>query len=154
MRTRTIVLTLTLCLIASSVCLAADKNMGTWKLNETKSKFSTNATRNHTVIYEAAGDKIKVIVKGTGSDGKPSSNEWVGLFDGKFYPVTGDATSDERSYKQAGPGILTFTARKGGKITLVGRIVVSADGKSRTVTAHTTDASGKKLLNTAVYDKQ
>jgi hypothetical protein len=35
-----------------------------------------------------------------------------------------------------------------------GRIVVSADGKSRTVTTSTTDASGKKVNSSAVYDKQ
>jgi hypothetical protein len=32
--------------------------------------------------------------------------------------------------------------------------VVSADGKSRTVTTNGTDAKGKKFANTAVYDKQ
>lgn len=154
MRTRSIVLTLTLCLIASSVCLAADKNMGTWKLNEAKSKFAPNAPKNHTVIYEAAGDNIKVTVQGTGSDGKPSSNEWVGKFDGKDYPVTGDPTSDARTYKQNRPGILTFTVKKGGKVTVIGRVEVSADGKTRTVTTHATDANGKKVTNIAVYDKQ
>jgi hypothetical protein len=31
---------------------------------------------------------------------------------------------------------------------------VSADGKSRTVTTSGTDAEGKKVKNTVVYDKQ
>jgi hypothetical protein len=35
-----------------------------------------------------------------------------------------------------------------------GKIVVSADGKGRTVTVSGTDASGKKVTSTAVYDKQ
>ena len=35
-----------------------------------------------------------------------------------------------------------------------GRIVVSADGKSRVVTVNGTTAKGKKFTNTAVYDKE
>jgi hypothetical protein len=41
-----------------------------------------------------------------------------------------------------------------GKPTLSGKIVVSADGKTRTVTTTVTDASGKTSTSTAVYDKQ
>ena len=44
--------------------------------------------------------------------------------------------------------------KKGGKTTITGRIVASADGKSRTVTTTGTDAKGKKVTSTAVYDKQ
>jgi hypothetical protein len=35
-----------------------------------------------------------------------------------------------------------------------GRIVVAADGKSRTVTTTGMTAKGKKFKSTAVYDKQ
>jgi len=35
-----------------------------------------------------------------------------------------------------------------------GKVVLSADGKSRTVTETDTDADGKQLSMTAVYDKQ
>ena len=136
------------------VCLADEPNMGTWKLNEAKSKFSPGSAKNHTVVYEAAGDMVKVIVDGTDSDGKPTHNEWMGKFDGKYYPVTGDATSDMRSYRRINTRTLALTAKKGGKVTLTGRIAVSADGRSRTVTTSGTDAKGKKVRVTAVYDKQ
>ena len=43
---------------------------------------------------------------------------------------------------------------KGGKVTTSGRVVVSADGKSRTVTTSGTDPQGKKFKSTAVYEKQ
>jgi hypothetical protein len=42
---------------------------------------------------------------------------------------------------------------KNGKIGWSGRITVSADGKSRTVTINGTDAQGKKFKGKAVYDK-
>ena len=41
-----------------------------------------------------------------------------------------------------------------GKIIDAGRVVVSADGKNRTVTASRTNANGKKISFTYVYDKQ
>jgi hypothetical protein len=37
---------------------------------------------------------------------------------------------------------------------MTGRIVVSADGKSRTITVSGMDAEGKKVKYTAAYDKQ
>jgi hypothetical protein len=97
---------------------------------------------------------VKVTVEGTDNEGKATHSEWTGKFDGKEYPVTGDANSDMRSYKKVNNQTLTFTATKGGKVTVSGRIVMSADGKSRTVTASGTDAKGTKITSTAVYDKE
>jgi hypothetical protein len=39
-------------------------------------------------------------------------------------------------------------------VTVTGRVRISADGKTRTVTTTGTDASGKKIKGTALYDKQ
>jgi hypothetical protein len=153
MKIKTIVMTLALCFIAVTAAFASP-NMGTWKLNEAKSKFPPGASKNLTVVYEAAGDNVKVTVDGVDGDGKPTHNEWTGKFDGKDYPVTGDPNADTRSYKIVNAHTTDLTNKKGGKIGLTGRIVVSADGKSRTVTVHGTDAMGKKITSTAVYDKQ
>ena len=140
---------------AVAVCVAADDvTMGTWKLDEAKSKIGAGASKNTTVVYEAAGDSVKVIVDGVGADGKPSHNEWTGKFDGKDYPLTGDPTADTRSYKQIDPRTLELTNKKGGKVVVSGKITVSADGKTRTVSTKGVDANGKKVAATAVYNKQ
>ena len=154
MRSKTILATLTAIFAGAALCLAADMNLGTWKLNEAKSKFSPGAGKNLTVLYEAAGDNMKVTVDGVDSEGKPTHNEWTGKFDGKDYPVTGDPNSDARSYKKVNDHTMSLMVRKGGKVTVSGRIVVSADGKSRTVTTAGTDAKGNAFSNVAVYDKQ
>jgi len=154
MKTRTIVVTLVLCFVGAAVCFAADPNMGTWKLNEAKSKLAPGAPKNNTVVYEAAGDNVKITVDGIDSNGKPTHHEWTGKFDGKDYPVTGDPTSDARSYKRINDRTLEFTAKKGGKVTITGSVVVAADGRSRTVTTSGTDSKGKKISSTAVYDKK
>ena len=155
MKLRVLVLTTALCLLAGAVCSAsASPQMGTWKLNEAKSKFAPGATKNTTVVYEAVGDNVKVTVDGVDGDGKPTHNEWTGKFDGKDYPVTGDPNVDTRSYKQIDARKLDVTNKKGTKVTASGRIEVSEDGKTRTVDTSGTDSKGKKMKNKAVYDKQ
>jgi hypothetical protein len=154
MKTRSVALTLGLCLIAVALGFAINPNMGTWKINEAKSKLPASAPRNNTVVYEAAGDSIKVTVDGTDAAGKPAHNEWTGKFDGKDYPLVGDPEADTRSYAKVDDRTTELTNKKAGKVTLKGRIIVSADGKTRTVTVSGTDASGKKVTYAAVYDKQ
>ena len=155
MKARTVAMTLVLCLAVVVLCAAQDPNIGTWKLNEAKSKISPGAPKNTTVVYEAAGDSVKVTVDGTDGDGKPAHNEWTGKFDGKDYPVTGDPSgADTRSYTKVDDHTLAFTNKKGGKVTITGRGVVSSDGKTRTVTISGTDSKGMKFTSTAVYDKQ
>jgi hypothetical protein len=153
LRTKPILLTLALCFVAA-LSFASNSNMGTWKLNEAKSKFPPGAPKNTTVVYEAAGDNIKVTVDGVDADGKPTHNEWTGKFDGKDYPLTGDPNADTRSYKKINGNTTELTNKKAGKIVAKGKIVISADGKSRTVTVSATDPKGKKVTYTALYDKQ
>ena len=155
MKIRTIGLTLAFCFLVGAACFAADDpQIGTWKLNEGKSKLIPGEGKNTTVVYEAAGDQVKVTIDGTDKDGKPTHNEWTGKFDGKDYAVTGDPKSDMRSYKKIDSNTLKFTAKKDGKTTITGRIVVAADGKSRMVTAHGADEQCKQSKEKAAYDKQ
>ena len=74
-------------------------------------------------------------------------------FDGKDYPVTGDAMSDMRSYTKVNDRTLNFTMKKGGKVVSGGQIVVAPDGKTRTVTETGMSAKHKKVKVVAVYDK-
>ena len=154
MKAKTIILTLLVCFVAGAMCLASDVTMGTWKLNEAKSKIAPGWEKNTTVVYEAAGDQVKVTVDGTDSKGDSTHNEWTGTFDGKDYPVTGDPNADMRSYKRINSHTLELTDKKDGKATMTGRIVVSADGKSRTITLRTMDPKGKMVRTIEVYDKQ
>jgi len=153
MKTKAIARTISLVFVSVALGFQDNPQMGTWKLNAAKSKFEGKA-RNDTVVYEAAGDQIKVTVDGVDANGGAVHSEWTGKFDGKGYPVTGDTTSDSRSYRMVNKNTLAMTATKGGKQTLTARIVVSADGKTRRVTTTATDAQGKKVTNVAVYDKQ
>lgn len=156
MRTKTIAVILGFLLAAVGASLAADDpNMGTWKLNESKSKLTRGTGKNNTVTYSnTMMGKVKVTVDGISAKGKPAHNTWTGKFDGKDYPVTGDPNSDTRSYRKVNNRTLEMTIKKGGKVVGSGRVVVAANGKSRTVTSSGTTENGKKFNNKAVYDKE
>jgi hypothetical protein len=155
LKTRTAVLSVLTLVVGVTVCFAAaNPTLGSWKLNEAKSKLVAGMPKNITVVYAAAGDSIKGTIDGVDGQGKPTHNEWTGKFDGKDYPVTGDPMSDMRSIKQIDEHNYELTVKKGGKVTMTGKAVVSADGKTRTVTVSGMDATGKPVTATAVYDKQ
>ena len=161
------------CFLATAACLAADPLIGTWKLNEAKSKFTPGTGKNTRVVYEARGSQVRITADGVNADGKPTHSEWIGKFDGKDYSVTGDPNADMRSYRKVDDRTLDFTGKKGGNLMVTGRVVVAADGKSRTVTTSGTTGTGapagrawqrgdflaeqkvaKKFKNIAVFDKQ
>jgi hypothetical protein len=152
MKARILFVALALSLVAGASTVATNANLGTWILDQEKSKIPAGATKNLTVVYATAGDKIKVTVDGV-RNGEKAHNEWIGKFDGKDYPITGDPDSDTRSYKKIDAHTLDLTNKKDGKVTITGRVVISADGKRRTVTVNATDASGKKTTYTSYYDK-
>ena len=154
MKARTLLLTLALCFVGVAVSFADNPNMGTWKLNEAKSKIPPGFVKNTTVVYQAAGDSVKVTTDGTDRNDNPSHTEWTGKFDGKDYPLTGDPAGDSRSYKKIDDHTMALANKKDGKVVASGRIVISADSKSRTLHLIGTDAAGKKVTSSAVYDKQ
>jgi hypothetical protein len=154
MKIKAIGLTLAFCFLGSAACFAADPQMGTWKLNESKSKITPETRKNTQVVCSSMFGQMKVKSDGIDANGKPIHVEWSGKFDGKDYPVTGDPNSDTRSYTKVNDRTLTTAAKKDGKVMVTGQIVVSADGKSRTVTLNGTTPKGKKFKNVVVYDKE
>jgi hypothetical protein len=151
---RRTVLTLVMLFVGLTICSAQNPSLGTWKLNEAKSKIPAGSPKNSTVTYEATGDSIKGTIDGVDGQGKPTHSEWTGKFDGKDYPVSGDPTSDTRAIKQIDDHHYQLTVKKAGKVTLTGKAVIAADGKSRTVTVSGMDSMGMKTEAVSVYDKQ
>ena len=128
-------------------------HMGTWKLNEAKSKLIPGMGKNTTVTYSEQKDKMKVTVAGVDKDGKPTHSVWIGKADGKAYPVKGNLPYNSVAYKVVNERTYDLTAMKDGKMLWTGKSTISADGKSRTVTHNGPGADGKKFNGKAVYDK-
>ena len=153
MRTKTIGLTLALSVAAAAICFANNPTLGTWKLNESKSTFGDGAGKSTMVVWAKAGDQEKCTVDGIDAAGKKTHTVWTGKLDGKDYPIKGDAESDTRSFKLDGEHKLDMVSKKGGKTVGDGTIVVSEDGKTRTVKSTMTNAKGEKVTSTLAYDK-
>jgi hypothetical protein len=137
----------------AAVSFAGNPHMGTWKLNEAKSKLAPGIGKNTTVVYAEEKDKMKVTVDGVDEDGKPTHAVWVGKPDGKAYKTKGNLAWDAAAYKVVNDHTYEITTMKGGKVFTNGKSTVSADGKTRTVATEGTGADGKKFKNNAIFDK-
>jgi hypothetical protein len=140
-------------IVATAVSASDNAFMGTWKLNEAKSKIGEGSPKVTTIVYEPAGDQVRISVESTAADGTALHEVWLGKFDGKGYSVKGNL-ADLRAYSRVDARTLRFTAKKDDKVIITGTIKLSADGKSRTVMRTDIDAKGKKVTSTNVYDKQ
>jgi hypothetical protein len=132
---------------------ATNPHMGTWKLNEAKSKIPAGMYKNMTAVYTEMKDKMKVTVDGVDKDGKPTHGVWAGMADGKTYKTKGNLAWDSAAYKVVNDHTYAITTMKGGKVFSNGTSTVSKDGKTRTVATEGTGADGKKFKTKAVYDK-
>ena len=154
MKIKITVVALLISAVAASLSIAADDAfMGTWKLNEAKSKIGAGMPKNDTVVYAQTGDEVTITVDGT-DGGKPVHHVWTGKFDGKDYPAKGSDMHDTRAYTKVDANTLTYKVKKDGKDVGSGKVVISADGKSRTVTETDMGKDGKEATTTAVYDKK
>jgi|HubBroStandDraft_2_1064218.scaffolds.fasta_scaffold06153_1 hypothetical protein len=149
---------LALVFFTSGVVLAqTDPFIGIWKLNVAKSKFGPGTERkSETRIVESSPTGMKVSVDRTNADGSNQQYNYTTDFDGKPHPITGMAPygADSIAVTLGTSNTLSFKLTKGGKAVGSGTSVVSADGKTLTLTAKGVDASGKTVSSVSVYDKQ
>ena len=133
-----------------------DPQVGTWKLNLAKSKYSPGPAPNSgTTKIEAAGPGTTVIVDQPQADGSVRHWEFTANYDGKDSPVTGNnPDADTVARTRINATTIQTISKKGGKVTTTQTSAVSADGKTRTVTTKGVNAAGKKVNNVAVYDRQ
>lgn len=132
----------------------ADPMLGTWKLNTAKSK---TPYKSGTSVIEAAGDAVKVTADLVAADGKAYHWTWTAKYDGKEAPVTGETpygSGAVASLTRVDPHTVKVVGKRNGEVILTQTIVVSADGKTRTVTTTRKDDKGQPMETVTVYDKQ
>jgi len=159
MRTRyrfVFVLVLTSALALVVTASAADNNIGTWKLNPAKSKYSPGpAPRSQTLKIEAWGeDGVKYTSDGVNADGTPTHTEFQAKYDGKDYPFKGNPDADTIAYTRIDSNTCEAVTKLKGKVNIHARVIVSKDGKTRTLTQKGTDSRGRDVNNVIVYDRQ
>ena len=142
--------------LAGAPLAQSDPQVGVWKLNLAKSKYSPGpAPKSGTTKIEAAGAGTKVIVDQVTGDGTVRHWEFTANYDGKDSPVTGNnPDADMVARTRTNANTVEMVSKKAGKVTTTQTSVVSADGKTRTVTTRGVNASGQQVNNVAVYEKQ
>jgi hypothetical protein len=135
----------------------SDPFVGIWKLNVAKSKFGPGTERkSETRVIESSPTGMKVSVDRTNADNSNQQYNYTTNFDGKPHPITGTAPygADSIAATLGASNTLSFKLIKGGQPVASGTSVVSADGKTLTLTSKGTDASGKTVSSVSVYDKR
>jgi hypothetical protein len=153
MRLMKLALVVTLVAAAYTVQAQADATVGTWKLNLAKTKYNAGqAPKSTTLVIEAAGQGVKLTSNTVLADGSARKISYTATYDGKDAAVTGTPDYDTISLKKTANGS-EGSRKKAGEVLQTFTRVVSADGKTMTVTSTGTNAAGK-VDNVQVYDKQ
>jgi hypothetical protein len=142
-------------ILSSSVAVAAENWLGTWKMDAAKSNYSPGpAPKSLTLKWEATQAGTKFTSDGISADGKSNHTAYVSKFDGKDVPYEGNPEADVAAPMKVDENSYTNFWKKAGKPTITSKVAVSADGKSMTITQTGTNAKGESVNNSVVYTKQ
>ena len=113
------------------------------------------APASQTLKIESWGsDGVNYSSDGVDAAGKPAHWEFQAKCDGKFVPFKGNPDADMISYKRIDGNTIESSTQLNGKVTGHTRAVVSADGKTRTLTQTGKNAKGQDIHNVLVFEKQ
>jgi hypothetical protein len=144
-----------LVLALSTVALAADPHVGTWKLNVARSKVNSETAYKSLMVKIAAQENGHTFVAdGVDANGIAIHIEFAAKFDGKDYPITGSPTLDVIAVRKIDANTVDYVVKKDGKEAGSGRVVISKDGKTRTQTSKSKDAQGRNVNNIEIFDRQ
>jgi hypothetical protein len=139
----------------AAMALAADPFVGTWKLNTSMSKYKTGApSKEQTVTITEKGADLDVHIKGTSADGKPYSAHYTKPAKRGTAKVMESPNYDGVMVKRPSETEREISYTKGGKVVYTATPRVSTDGKSMRVAVKGTDAAGKPVGGTAVFERQ
>jgi hypothetical protein len=97
---------------------------------------------------------MKVTLKTVNAAGESSSIELPQNLDGKDYPVMGSGPADAIVMTKLDNQTAQAILKHGDTVVGTSRRMVSADGKTLTVTYKGTDPEGVVVDNVAVYEKE
>jgi hypothetical protein len=133
----------------------SDPVNGTWVLNVAKSTFKPGpAYKSETRTYEMVGNQLRMKSSVVDADGTSRDVLSTYTVDGKEYPVTGAQEADSQALKQIDRYTVEGNLMKNGKVVQTAKRVVSKDGKVLTIWFKGTDAKGRKIDNTLVFDRR
>jgi len=141
---------------AGTALSQSNTEVGVWKLNPAKSKYTQGAApKSTTVTIETAGAGVKVAVDQVDAAGTAIHYTYTANYDGKDSAIVGNNPNGDTIARTRIDAMTTKSVtKKGGKVTTSLTTVISFDGKTRTNTTTGTDGMGMAVSSVAVYDRQ
>lgn len=132
-----------------------DAAVGSWKLNVAKSKYVPGpAPRSQVLTYEAAGRGVRVTSQTVDSLGNNNIIQYTATYDGADYPVSGGLDFDTTALRRIDQFTVEGTRKRAGKVVQTFVRVVSQDRKTLTITTTGTNATGQRVDNVVIYERQ
>jgi hypothetical protein len=136
---------------------AAQLLYGTWVLNLSKSTYSPSnlAPKSNKVVYEEVPGGVHVTADGVNGEGKTTHTDYTATFDGPGIPPSAtvdgkpNASGDTISWKKIDDHTYEVTTKRKEQIVNTSRIVIAADGKTRTSTI--TGKSDQGQINSSTF---
>src|SRR5260370_33326448 len=86
--------------MAATACFAANAQIGSWKLNNAKSKLPAGRGKKNNAVYTEEGGKNKVTNDGKDKGGKPAQHGWVGKVERKTHPNQTTSGTTDHGYRE------------------------------------------------------
>ena len=148
-------LAVALVLVGTLLAQAQESLFGTWKMNAAKSKYTPGPVpKGNIAKWEPFQGGVKLTVDVVPAKGATQHYESSGKFDGKDNPSKGNPYGDTTAFSKIDARTYETVTKNGGKTTVMSRIVVAADGKTRVTTQTGKNAKGEAVNNTLFYEKQ
>jgi hypothetical protein len=143
-------------LCGGTIRAQSDPHLGTWKINLAKSTYDPGPPPKSDMRVNEPWetDGYTQITTVVAADGTHINARLSVHYDGKYYKVTGWPDADEIAVKRVDANKTDFTLKRGGKVVETGDIVLSNNGKMRTISTRGTNYKGQKVNIVAVYDRQ
>jgi hypothetical protein len=141
-------------LALSQPARAADPTIdGTWELNVAASKSTDPMPKSITRTYVTTGNQEKLTGTIVTADGKSIPISFTATIDGKDYPFQNPG-ADTLAITKVDALTHSFVVKKDGKVVTTGTRTIAKDGKTMTLAAKGTNAEGKPVESTMVYDRK
>jgi hypothetical protein len=149
-----LLITIAMCAFASlPAAQVTDLLAGTWRLNVAQSRYETGAApKSQTTTLHAMDGGIHEVVERVNGDGTTTRWEVMAKYDGRDYPVKGDPSRDTVAMTKVDQYTVDIVNKKAGAVVSRMRILLAADGRSRTNTV--TDPSGAKTTAVLFFDRR
>ena len=145
----------TILVLPALTTAADDPFVGTWKRNMEKSTNRTSKPpKNITDRFDIQGDILRRVEDIIRADGTSRRDELTAILDGRNHPITDNQNLDVYQANRIDSYTVIIVLKKGGKEVLTIRHVVSADGKTMTVTEKGKDDHGQEISYISIYEKQ